>query len=463
MEIAESRKKELLEELQQLLQIESILDESQATTQQPFGPGPATALQWMLDKGVQQGMRIKNVDYMAGHIEMGQGEELVGILCHVDVVPPGDITNWKYPPFQGIVEDGKLYGRGAIDDKGPTIAAWLAMKMVHDAQVPLTKRVRLIVGTDEESDFRCVERYFQQEEMPTMGFAPDADFPLINAEKGIAELLFQQKTICDKTEQLISFSAGERSNMVPDVAQAIVQNVSYAFSDKFQEYLQKNQYEGSLLNEGSRYIIKVSGKSAHAMEPDKGINAAILLATFLQQQLSTPASYQFVQFITTVFGTDYEGSAISLQYADFSGPTTLSAGIVTFNQQQGGEIIASMRYSVTYPFDEKIANAHMKLAATPFTLDVQSNSKPHYVSAEHELVQTLEAVYRTYTGDTETPLLSTGGGTYARVMDNCVAFGMLFPGEAEVAHQANEFVVIDHLVKAAAIYAEAIVQLAAEK
>ena len=123
---------------------------------------------------------------------MGEGEEILGILCHVDVVPAG--SNWTYGPFEGTVTDGKLFGRGAIDDKGPTIAAWHAMKMVKDSGIPLNKRVRLIIGTDEESGFRCVKRYFEKEEMPTIGFAPDADFPIINAEKGIASYLIQAKS-----------------------------------------------------------------------------------------------------------------------------------------------------------------------------------------------------------------------------------------------------------------------------
>lgn len=122
---------------------------------------------------------------MAGHIEMGQGEDLIGVLCHVDVVPAGNPATWTYPPFEGRIVDGKLYARGAIDDKGPTMAAWLAMKMIQDEGIELNKRVRMIIGSDEESGFRCVDRYFEKEEMPTIGFAPDADFPLINAEKAL--------------------------------------------------------------------------------------------------------------------------------------------------------------------------------------------------------------------------------------------------------------------------------------
>lgn len=186
------RQEQIIGDLQQLVSIPSVLDESSASKEAPFGPGPAEALEWMLEEGRRAGFTVKDIDHMAGHIEMGEGDELLGILCHVDVVPAG--SNWTYGPFDGTVKDGKLFGRGAIDDKGPTIAAWHAMKMVKEAGIPLSKRVRLIVGADEESGFRCMDRYFETEEMPTLGFAPDADFPIIHAEKGIASLLFNQHT-----------------------------------------------------------------------------------------------------------------------------------------------------------------------------------------------------------------------------------------------------------------------------
>ncbi|WP_235588782.1 Sapep family Mn(2+)-dependent dipeptidase, partial [Sporosarcina koreensis] len=146
------REELLIDDLKQLVSIPSILDESTATEEAPFGTEPKRALDWLLEEGRKAGFTVKNIDNMAGHIEMGEGDELLGILCHVDVVPAGG--NWKFGPFDGTVKDGKLFGRGAIDDKGPTIAAWHAMKMVKEAGIPLNKRVRLIIGTDEESGFR---------------------------------------------------------------------------------------------------------------------------------------------------------------------------------------------------------------------------------------------------------------------------------------------------------------------
>lgn len=461
IKLAESRKEELISELQQLIQIESVFDQETSSEDAPFGEGPLEALKYMLTLGERQGFTAKNVDNYAGHLEMGSGEELLGILCHVDVVPVGD--SWTYPPFKGEVADGKLYGRGAIDDKGPTMAAYLAMKLVKDSGIVLNKRVRMIIGTDEESSFRCVDHYFTKEEMPTIGFAPDADFPLINAEKGIAILDFSQRGNVEDDEQIIAFKAGQRSNMVPDTANAIVQNVRPSIEEEFHLFLEKNSTDGTLTKEDGRYIITINGKAAHAMEPEKGRNAAVLLSKFLENFVTTKASKEFVAFMVETFEDDHFGSRIKLDYYDdMSGHTTLNPGVVLFHQKRGGHIQVSMRYSVSYPFEEKITDAIGEVSDFGFALDVASNSAPHYVPEEDDFVQTLLEVYRKYTADDRKPL-STGGGTYARTMEKGVAFGMLFPGEPDVAHQADEFVVIDNLVKAAAIYAEAIVQLAGKK
>lgn len=460
-QLAKEREEELVTELTALLQIESVLDEEKTSTEQPFGPGPRAALDFMLQKGAEQGMTTKNIDNMAGHIEMGEGDEALGILCHVDVVPAGDLSTWTYPPFEGRIVDGKLYARGAIDDKGPTIAAWMAMKLVKDAGIELNKRVRMIIGTDEETGFRCVTRYFEKEEMPAIGFAPDADFPLINAEKGIANLVFTQNEQRTADEMLVSFKAGKRINMVPDEAVAVLTNVKDEILSNFQTFLGTINTVGDAVEQDGQVTLTVKGKSAHAMEPEKGVNAAVLLAKFLKEQQIGGAGQSFVEFMDFAFGQNPYGESLNIQFADdMSGPTTLNAGLVTFGDM-GAEIQVSMRYSVTYNFEESMTKAQPIVAAQKFSLDVADNDTPHYVAEDDELVATLLEVYRNATGDMRKPL-STGGGTYARVMKKGVAFGMLFPGELELAHQANEFVDVENLVKATAIYAEAIVKLAAK-
>lgn len=460
MEEAHKRQDELLAELQQLIQIPSVLDEKQSSTDHPFGPEPLKALEWMLQKGQQAGMQVKNVDQMAGHIEMGEGEELLGILGHVDVVPAG--KGWTYPPFEGHIENDRLYGRGAIDDKGPTMAAWMAMKMVKEAGIPLNKRVRLIIGTDEESGFRCVKRYFEKEEMPHIGFAPDADFPIINAEKGISTLRFTTAKV-EQEEQLQSFQAGTRTNMVPDLATAVVYGELDTIEQEFEQFTQQHQLQGSIERKDHTIQLSLEGKSAHAMEPNDGINAGVYLAEFLKDVVTTAGSKTFVEFISTSFFNDSRGNAFGLNYNDeMSGDTTLNAGIISFDPAKGGTVDVSLRYSVTYDFEKQLTQCQTIMSDKGIAVDVTSNSKPHYIEESDDLIQSLSRVYERQTGEKAT-LLSIGGGTYARVLKKGVAFGMLFPGEKDVAHQVDEFVDIPNLIKAVAIYADAICELASNQ
>ena len=358
------RQDHLIEDLQQLIAIPSVLDESAATEESPFGPEPKRALDWLLEEGRKAGMLVKNIDNMAGHIEMGEGDGLIGILCHVDIVPAG--SNWTYGPFDGVVDDGKLFGRGAIDDKGPTIAAWHAMKMVKESGIALNKRVRLIIGTDEESGFRCVTRYFEKEEMPTIGFAPDADFPIINAEKGIASIVFKQKAV-SADGQLLLFKSGNRTNMVPDYAEAHLAAKVEIDNEQFVTFLNVHNVTGGITKEGGYTVINLNGKSAHAMEPDNGVNAAVLLASFLNRIFKEGQSKEFTQFMFDAFANESRGLFLGLAFNDeMSGDTTLNAGVVTFNPESGGEINVSMRYSVSYPFEEKMTTCMESVSRKPF-------------------------------------------------------------------------------------------------
>ncbi|MDN7240191.1 dipeptidase PepV [Planococcus sp. N028] len=451
---AEKRKNQMLEELQQLIAIPSILSD-ETTPEAPFGKDVKRALDWFLAKGTANGYAVKNVDHVAGHLEIGEGDELLGILGHVDVVPAG--AGWTKDPFGGIIEDGKLYGRGAIDDKGPTIAAWTALNMVKDAGFDFSKRVRLIIGTDEESGFRCVDRYFKTEEMPTIAFAPDADFPIINAEKGIAVLKFS-KTDWTQEDELVSFQSGERTNMVPDLAAANVTGEFAKWQERFENFCNEQQVTGTAVEAGGHITLTVNGKSAHAMEPDDGVNAGVLLALFLKDQLSGDGQ-QFTKFIAEHFHRDSRGKKLGLDFTDeTSGDTTFNAGVMRFESGKEATVSISMRYSVSYPFDEKLTD----FETDGFLLEITSNSPPHHVDEKDPFIKTLQKVYEGQTGQPAN-LLAIGGGTYARVLKKGVAFGMLFPGEKDVAHQLDEFVDIDNLVKATAIYAEAIYQLACKK
>ncbi|MCT8137273.1 dipeptidase PepV [Anaerobacillus sp. CMMVII] len=456
-EEVELRKENLLKDTCGLLKIKSVLDEKGATANAPFGEEINKALLFMLQKGEETGFDTKNVDGYAGHIEFGAGEELVGILGHIDVVPEGD--GWSNDPYGAEIRDGKIYARGAIDDKGPTMAAFYGMKIINELGLPLSKRVRLIIGADEESQWRCVDRYFQTEEMPSIGFAPDADFPIINAEKGICdfEIVFPNGS---ESGTLRFFEAGRRFNMVPDFATATLHtNKTEELREQFSLFLQQNQLQGETTVNGKELTFTLFGISAHGMEPNKGINAGIYLAHYLQSLQIEGSGADFVAFIDQHFYNDSRGAKFGLEYEDEqTGPLTMNLGTMKF-EENSGKLGVNWRYPVTYNFEAGLMALEAIIAENGLVIDLKTHAKPHYVKEDHPLIQKLQQVYERQTGEKAT-LLSTGGGTYARSLKAGVAFGALFPGRPELAHQKDEYIEVEDLLKATAIYAEAIYELA---
>ncbi|MDQ0220303.1 dipeptidase PepV [Peribacillus cavernae] len=460
----ENRKESLLKDTQALLRIKSVLDEENTADNAPLGIGVKAALDFMLQLGEKDGFTVKNVDNLAGHLEMGQGDELLGILCHVDVVPEGD--GWSSDPYAAEIRDGKIFARGAIDDKGPTMAAYYAMKTVKELGLPLHKRIRMIIGTDEESDWRCVERYFETEEMPALGFAPDADFPIIYAEKGIWDFTIKQIDEAAHASEaeldVVEFSSGRRPNMVPDYAIARVHAKArqVEIAEQFKLFKQKHSLNGKATLEQDQVILELEGASAHGSLPDSGINAGLYLSAFLSGlDVSEQAKHYFTFVHDSLFG-DSRGSKLGIAYADdISSDLTLNAGIFNYSNEKGGSVSFSMRYPVTYKWEEGKKAFEHTLKKLGFNVLSHSNSEPHHVKRDSFLIQTLQKVYEEETG-TKADLLAIGGGTYARSLKEGVAFGPLFPGNEDIAHQKDEYIVIDDMLKTAAIYARAIYELA---
>lgn len=464
MDEVEKRKDHLLKDTQNLLHIKSLLDEENTFPDAPLGKGVKEALDFMLNLGEKDGFIPKNVGNLAGHLEFGEGEELLGILVHVDVVPEGD--GWTTAPFAAEIRDGKIFARGALDDKGPTMAAYYAMKIVKELGLPLKKRVRMIIGTDEESDWRCVEHYFEHEEMPSLGFAPDADFPIINAEKGIADMDIVQQLHVEETGkvniEVISFTSGKRYNMVPDHA-AVTVNIIEGQMDvvqRFTDFMKRHQLEHHSHVKNGELTLEVKGVSAHGMEPKKGINAGLFLAEFLSKLDLNSTASDYFKFVSHYFHNDSRGVNLGVAYSDdVSGELTINPGKLSYTRQSGGSIGLTCRYPVTNKMEETKEKLDQLFLEKGFSIGKFKDTKPHYVDENEFLIQTLKKVYKEHTGE-NAYLIAIGGGTYARSLKSGVAFGPLFPGRPDIAHQKDEYIEIYDLLKATAIYAQAIYELA---
>jgi len=433
----------IIDKTKELLRIPSVLTEFNPESEFPFGVEINNSLHYMLNLAQSDGFVTKNVKNYAAHIEFGKGKDIVGVLCHLDVVPEGD--NWTNPPFSPIIKDDKLYARGSGDDKGPTMAAYFALRFLKELGIEPNKRIRIILGTDEETAWRGIEEYFKTEEMPSVGFAPDASFPLIYAEKGI--YTFDLNGTVDD-DDLLTFKAGDRYNVVPDYAEC---TLSIDLKEEFTKYLSFNGFHGEVKDD--KYIIH--GKRSHAMQPNLGVNAAFILAGFLNEHIGN----DFTKFISSYLSFDHLGEKLKVEHNDPEMKDfTINPAIFEYANKEF-KIGINCRYPKGWDKEESVIKIEATAKKYKFKFTEISDNPVHYVDREDPLVKTLHAAYIKHTGDTESPLMTIGGGTYSRALDKAVAFGASMPQRKDVAHQVDEHMYVEDILKATAIYMEALFEL----
>jgi len=463
--LIEEQQEAIIDLLTQWVAIESVKQPPEPGA--PFGP----ALRRMLDKALadaaDMGFTVRDWDGYVGDVTLGDcpEEETVAILAHIDVVPAGE--GWSRPPFGALLEDGRLYARGAIDDKGPMVAVLYAMRAVKEAGLPLKRPVRHIIGADEECDFRCVEYYLRHESQPAFGFVPDADFPLVFAEKGISHFRVFRSPAApaeDGDLELLSLRGGSVVNAVPAQAAARlkVNSTGRAGLERaLAAFAQKERL--SLRWEGETLKISAEGRAAHASVPEDGLNAVALLLNFLNGLTIVPAEAAlFIRALYQLFGGESSGFGAGVAASDeMSGPLTLSLDLIEMGEGKA-EAKLDMRYPVTAEFPALWQKLKAACAAQGLQAEAEQHKEPLFTERESPLARTLLRVYREITGDASPPL-AVGGGTYSRAMKNFVAFGPLFPGKEKRAHRADEYIETEELLLLTKIYAEAIYQLAGEE
>lgn len=433
-------KEQFLNSLQTIISYPSVLNEGENGT--PFGQ----AIQDVLEKTLELARELGFQTYIDpegyyGYAEIGQGEELLAVLCHLDVVPAGDLKDWQTPPFEATIVGDYLVGRGVQDDKGPSLAALYAVKSLLDDGIQFTKRIRFIFGTDEETLWRCMNRYNQIEEQANLGFAPDSSFPLTYAEKG----LLQVKLHGPGWEDL-PLQAGQALNVVPDKATYAGHRLEELLPVLDQSEVQYSQTEDS---------VTVLGVSKHSKDAAEGVNAIVGLA----ESLSLIQPHPALLFIADAVGEDATGEALFGPISDEpSGDLSFNLATLVIDQEQS-EIGIDIRIPVLADKDALVARLQEIAASYQLEYEEFDYLAPLYVPLDSPLVSSLMAVYQEETGD-KTPAMSSGGATFARTMGNCVAFGALFPGAEQTEHQANERAKIDDLYAAMEIYREAIQRLA---
>lgn len=458
-----SYREELLDRLKKWIAIPSV-NAPRSADNAPFGMEVRRMLDLFLQDAREMGFEVKDFDGYCGHAEMGSGDKTMGILAHLDVVPLGD--GWVHDPLGGEIEDGRIYGRGVSDDKGPALGALFAMRAVREAGIPLKHRVRLIAGCDEETGMTDMEYYRAHSDLPDYGFSPDAEYPLINIEKGGLKLLLTAEVdgVTGAEIPLYSMEAGVRVNVVPGVATAVVgtQNVPL---DALREKLAAVQaaHPGfSLAAEDAgagRAKVTATGTSAHASMPHLGVNAAGMLLVALHEIGAGGAASKALEGLATVIGLTHDGKGLGIAIADeLSGALTSNLGILRYDGQK-----LSVKIDNRYPLsaNEAAMLESASKAMAPYGIDVSvlSSHPPLHVPADSDLVQGLLKVYHEVTGLPAYPV-AIGGGTYSQAMPNTVAFGIGFPGDTETCHMPDENVEIDKFLLSVKIMARAIAHLA---
>ncbi len=441
-------KEEIIHTTSEVVRIPSVTNMDDVKDNAPFGTDMRKALDYMLALGKKDGFAVLDVDGYAGHIEYGHGEEVVGVLGHLDVVPVND--GWERDPFSGEVDDVNIYGRGASDDKGPTVAAYYAIKLIRDLGLPVSKRVRLIMGCDEESGSRCMSHYFSKQPYPNCGFTPDASFPGIYGEKGLCHYKVFGEA---KNDFIKEFIAGTRPNVVPGFASALVIGNISDYSD-FQEYTHKLQLNGKVNQEGDYVRLELEGVSAHGSMPELGKNAIVLLNEYLRTKTNNP----LVKLIADYFYDDCYGARMGINHLGEMGPLTCNFGTLTWKDDK-----FEFWVDIRFPHDNDVEDMKKRITATMTScgFDIQLGvGKPLYVDPQSEFVKTLVNAYAMHSGDIVSKPFAIGGGTYAKSMPNCIAFGMDFPNGPDMhIHGNNEFLPINDLLLGAVIFAQAIYDL----
>ena len=429
----EKIKPAMLAGIQQSMRICS--EKGEASADAPFGPGPKAALLDALEQAEKLGFRTANIDNKIGYAEIGEGDEMVAVLGHLDVVPAGE--GWNTDPYGAVIRDGILYGRGCLDDKGPIVGALYSLKAIVDSGIPLKRRIRVIMGTDEECGSACVAHYLAtKQEMPVAGFTPDADFPAIFCEKGI--LRFELGCEIGGDGQALQLEGGVAANVVmPGLT--LTAPASAELPAEAADAVQVQQ-------KGDTVQYTFTGKSAHAMAPQLGINAGYLAADYFKGVKLSRDIDQIFGFVREKLNHEPDGKSLGIARTDEeTGALTVNMGCM-LRKGNMRVLTLDLRYPPVCNAEE--IEEEIRKSAAEFGLRIleKEHAHPLYIPKDSALIKTLMGVYREMTGDQAEPI-AIGGGTYAKAFPNMVAFGPLFPGDPDVIHQPNEWADLEKLLK----------------
>ena len=446
--LIDSYRDELVSTLAKWIRIPSV--KTEPTAGAPFGPEVRRMLDVAMQDAADMGFAVRGFDGYACDVTLGDAPEAIAVLGHLDVVPAGD--GWEQEPFGAQIIGDKMYGRGTSDDKGPSLAALYAMRAIKEAGVPLKRSIRLILGCDEESGWEDMAYYAAHTDMPELGFSPDASFPVINTEKAMLHMMMNAP-VAETGLKVKVLHTGERLNVIPGESKALLEGGA-DLAEKIAAYAAKTGLPYTTEVTADGVWVTAEGIPGHSAYPE-GRRNAIGMMLLLLKELGVEGA---LLTLANAYGMESNGASLGCACEDeVSGPLTCNMGILHLDD---GVITATldMRVPITANLDQLEQNARAALPG--FTFPMVEKKEPHHVPAQSELVSQLLAAYNEETG-LPAYAMSTGGGTYAKVLKQGVAFGAAFPDDEDLAHQAGEYASIDGLITSAKIYANALLRLCA--
>ena len=437
----------------------------------PFGQGVHEALLNMLEKGKELGFDTYNDDNYAGHIEWkaeNGSDEYFGIVGHLDVVPVD--SGWATDPFEMTDKgDGFVYGRGTSDDKGPVVASLYALKALKDEGLKPKMNIRIVLGLDEETGNISAEHYTEHCGQPAMGFTPDADFPLVNGEMGILvfELARKFSSRPGKDDlRLTKLEGGTAHNAVPAYAKAVIAGNKTQYdliSDRAALFCEETGYSVKTKKQGTSLVVEAFGTAAHGAHPDLGLNAVSILMDFLGRiSFANEELNEFIAFYNDNIGFDLHGERIGCNFEDKpSGPLIFNVGVANINEDIAS-VSVNIRYPVSCTDDQVLSGIESVIGESRVGIVTRMVQKPLYMDLDDPMVVKLMQAYIDETGDEEAQPMTIGGGTYAKMFNNILAFGAAFPEDENTMHQADEKFSKESFMKMARVYARAIDSLCCE-
>lgn len=441
-------KKEAFEELKKFIAIDSVLDETTKTKDMPFGKGVDEALEFVAMLGKQMGFNVDRCDNYVTELTYGEGDKILDIYAHCDVVPVKK-ENWSGNPFElRLFEENTMYGRGTSDDKGPGLACLYATKALMDKGMLGGYKLRFLFGGNEENDSLCLKHYFEEmkKEYPTLGFSPDADYPLIYGEKSIyAYSATYPVTILG----LSSFKVGSALNIVPAEASCEVSLHQKEIETQLPLYLERHKkikatFDGKTL--------KFFGKPYHGSMPWNGANAGLYMIHFLSEVFNNKVFKDIFYCYHTGMGEFFKGN-----YSDeYFSETSYNVGRLSYDGNSI-KIDVNLRFPAGMDVNKVIDNIKENTSAKEVTL--LGGSDGFVADPNSDFVKILLNAYQSETGDYESKPMAIGGGTYARESKNSVAFGAQFPNRDYRMHGDDEFFPLSDFYDNMQIYAHAIYDL----